>query len=126
VDPVLDPQLLRKSGSAGNRTRTPGSVARNSDHWTTEGVVVYIFFVAIFMFWQSCNGEHAFPYMFHIHLLIEECWLTETNMYVYLCHLLRWFILKVVVKKRMKKIHPYIKLSSHQTVKMSDLRKVSE
>jgi hypothetical protein len=28
VDPVPDP-LLRKSGSAGNRTRTSGSVARN-------------------------------------------------------------------------------------------------
>jgi hypothetical protein len=32
VDPVSDPLLLRKSGSAGNGTRTSGSVARNSDH----------------------------------------------------------------------------------------------
>jgi hypothetical protein len=32
VDPVTDPLLLRKSGSAGNHTRTSGSVARNSDH----------------------------------------------------------------------------------------------
>jgi hypothetical protein len=32
VDPVPDPLLLRKSGSAGNRTRISGSVARNSDH----------------------------------------------------------------------------------------------
>jgi hypothetical protein len=32
VDPVRDPLLLRKSGTAGNRTRTSGSVARNSDH----------------------------------------------------------------------------------------------
>jgi hypothetical protein len=31
VDPVPDPLLLRKSGSAGNRTRTSGSVARNSN-----------------------------------------------------------------------------------------------
>jgi hypothetical protein len=31
VDPVPDPLLLRKSGTAGNRTRTPGSVAKNSD-----------------------------------------------------------------------------------------------
>jgi hypothetical protein len=31
VDPVPDPLLLRKSGSAGNRTRTSGSVARNPD-----------------------------------------------------------------------------------------------
>jgi hypothetical protein len=32
VDPVADPLLLRKSGSAENRTWTSGSVARNSDH----------------------------------------------------------------------------------------------
>jgi hypothetical protein len=31
VDPVPDPLLLRTSSSAGNRTRTSGSVARNSD-----------------------------------------------------------------------------------------------
>jgi hypothetical protein len=36
VDPIPDPLLLRISGSAGNRTRTSGSVARNSNHWTTE------------------------------------------------------------------------------------------
>jgi hypothetical protein len=33
VNPVPDPVLLRKSGSTGNRTRTPESVARNSDHY---------------------------------------------------------------------------------------------
>jgi hypothetical protein len=33
VDPVSDPLLLRESG---NRTRAYGSVARNSDHQTTE------------------------------------------------------------------------------------------
>jgi hypothetical protein len=32
VGPVTDPLLLRKSGSAGNRIRTSGSVAKNSDH----------------------------------------------------------------------------------------------
>jgi hypothetical protein len=32
VDPVPDPLLLRKYGSAGNWTRTSGSVTRNSDH----------------------------------------------------------------------------------------------
>jgi hypothetical protein len=32
VDPVPDPLLHRKPGSAGNGTRTSGSVARNSDH----------------------------------------------------------------------------------------------
>jgi hypothetical protein len=32
VDPVPDPLLFRKSGSAGNRTWTSGSAAKNSDH----------------------------------------------------------------------------------------------
>jgi hypothetical protein len=36
VDPVPDPLLLRKSGSAGNRTRTSGSIARATE--TTEAV----------------------------------------------------------------------------------------
>jgi hypothetical protein len=38
VEPVPDPLLPRKSSSAGNRTRSSGYVARNSDHWTTEAV----------------------------------------------------------------------------------------
>jgi hypothetical protein len=36
VDPIPDPLLLRKSGSAGNKTWATGSVVRNSDHETTE------------------------------------------------------------------------------------------
>jgi hypothetical protein len=32
VDPVPDPLLLRTPVSAGSRTQTTGSVARNSDH----------------------------------------------------------------------------------------------
>jgi hypothetical protein len=39
VDPVPEPLLLRKSGSAGNGIRTSGSEARSSDHWTTEAVL---------------------------------------------------------------------------------------
>jgi hypothetical protein len=38
VDLVPDPRLLWICGSAGNRARTSGSVARKSDHWTTEAV----------------------------------------------------------------------------------------
>jgi hypothetical protein len=38
VDPVPDPLLLRKSGSAGIRTRISGPVARNSNHQPTEAV----------------------------------------------------------------------------------------
>jgi hypothetical protein len=40
VDPVPDPLFLRKSGSAGNRNRTSGSVARNSDYKTIEAVAM--------------------------------------------------------------------------------------
>jgi hypothetical protein len=36
VDPVPDPLLIRNCGSAENRTRTSGFVARNSDQGTTE------------------------------------------------------------------------------------------
>jgi hypothetical protein len=39
VDPIPDPPLLRKSGSTGNQTQTSGSVARNSDHYTTEAAI---------------------------------------------------------------------------------------
>jgi hypothetical protein len=39
VDPVPDPLLLKKYDSARNQTRISGSVARNSDHQTTEGVL---------------------------------------------------------------------------------------
>jgi hypothetical protein len=41
VDPVLDPLLLRKSGSAGIEPGTSGSVAMSSDHYTTEAVSYY-------------------------------------------------------------------------------------
>jgi hypothetical protein len=40
VDPVPDSLLLRKCGSAGNRTGTSGLAARNSDHRTTEAVTM--------------------------------------------------------------------------------------
>jgi hypothetical protein len=41
VDPVPNLLLLKKTGSAGNRTGTSGSVARNFDHYTTEAVIVF-------------------------------------------------------------------------------------
>jgi hypothetical protein len=43
VHPVPDPLLLRKSGSAGNRTQSSGSVTRNSDHLTTEAVTQLLY-----------------------------------------------------------------------------------
>jgi hypothetical protein len=48
MDLVPDPLLLRKSGSAGNRTRASGSVAKNSDHKTREegsGKGVYLILI---------------------------------------------------------------------------------
>jgi hypothetical protein len=42
VDFIPDPLLLTKSGSAGNRTWTFGSVTNNSDHYTTEAVSVVV------------------------------------------------------------------------------------
>jgi hypothetical protein len=47
VDPVTDPMLLRKSGSAGNRTRAFGCVARNSDHEITDSPDIKILFAYI-------------------------------------------------------------------------------
>jgi hypothetical protein len=43
VDPVPDPLLPRKSGSVGNRTRTSGSVVRNSDRLITDAVTLKLF-----------------------------------------------------------------------------------
>jgi hypothetical protein len=37
--------FLRKSGSTGNPTHTTGSVARNSDHYSTESVIEKCTFV---------------------------------------------------------------------------------
>jgi hypothetical protein len=38
VDTVPHPLLLKKSGSTGNRTRTSGFAARNTNYETTEAV----------------------------------------------------------------------------------------
>jgi hypothetical protein len=55
VNPIPDPLLLRKSGSAGNRTRTSGYVARNSDHYTTEAV--YFLLHNIYKFSSYLTGS---------------------------------------------------------------------
>jgi hypothetical protein len=46
---VPEPQRLRKSDSTGNRTRTSGSVGRNSDH---RGGHIYIYI------YQSCSWHY--------------------------------------------------------------------
>jgi hypothetical protein len=45
VDPVPDPLLLSKSSSAGNLTRTSGSVASNSDPKTAEAAIMHIIII---------------------------------------------------------------------------------
>jgi hypothetical protein len=66
VDHVPDSLLLRKSGSSGNRTRTSGSVARNSDHCTIE---TYRFFSVCYIFsspewWWSSTKSFVFLLVF--------------------------------------------------------------
>jgi hypothetical protein len=62
VDPVPDPLLLRKTGRAGNRTQTSGSVARNGDYED------------YFFFWSSGqsswlqNGNVLFPVRYELNL----------------------------------------------------------
>jgi hypothetical protein len=54
MDPVLDP-LLRKFRSEGNRTRTPASVARNSDHRSVIllNLMLILFNEAVFQILRS-------------------------------------------------------------------------
>jgi hypothetical protein len=43
VDPFPDTLLIRRSGSAANRTRTYRSVARNCNHQTTEATLLLLY-----------------------------------------------------------------------------------
>jgi hypothetical protein len=61
VDPVPDSLFLRKSGSAGNRTRTSGSVDRNSDHYNTDAVL------QIPYNWKYFRGIDESDRMFHLY-----------------------------------------------------------
>jgi hypothetical protein len=58
VNPVPGPVLLRKCGSAENRTRTSGSVARNSDHYTTEAVYFLLHNIYKFSSYLTGNTIH--------------------------------------------------------------------
>jgi hypothetical protein len=54
VDPVPDPLLLRKSGSAGNRTQTFGSVARNLTTRSQQNKIVSLNIVSIINVVLTC------------------------------------------------------------------------
>jgi hypothetical protein len=56
VDPVPDPLLLKMSGSAENQNRTSGSVARNSEHYTTEALPETIIFYSNFKWGLTCGS----------------------------------------------------------------------
>jgi hypothetical protein len=60
VDSVPDPLLLRKSGNAGNLTRTSRSVVKYSDHQTTEAVCDPLYALKIFLGWDFSNLNHEY------------------------------------------------------------------
>jgi hypothetical protein len=62
VDPVPDPLLLRKCGSAGNRTRTSGSVAKNKvANCCAEGAMFNSFINFIQNKFENCiGGEYSY------------------------------------------------------------------
>jgi hypothetical protein len=57
VDPVPDSLLLGKSGNAGNRTGTCGSVARYSDHRGCRLEPMGILFI-IYIICSICSPRH--------------------------------------------------------------------
>jgi hypothetical protein len=66
VDPVPGPLLLRKSGSAGNQTRTSGSVARNSDSDSDILIKVHLVFSLIYSFKiMHFNLNFVIPLLLH-------------------------------------------------------------
>jgi hypothetical protein len=74
VDPVPN-QLLFFSGSAGNRTRASGSVAKNSDHWTTEVVLLQTYCVQI-----EPTALSALPDQNTFHNSCPPCYITQSDL----------------------------------------------
>jgi hypothetical protein len=58
VDPVPEPLLLRECDSAGNPTRTSGSVASNSEHQTIEAVYFLLHNIYKFSSYLTRNTIH--------------------------------------------------------------------
>jgi hypothetical protein len=73
-DSVPDPLLVRKSGSAGNRTRTSESVARYSGHnYTKEKILHAQFELCILpVSARECLPRDQCMYMFNINTLRSE------------------------------------------------------
>jgi hypothetical protein len=58
MGPIPDPLLLRNSGGAGNRTQTSGSVARNTEYYTTEAVYFLLHNIYKFSSYLTGNTMH--------------------------------------------------------------------
>jgi hypothetical protein len=63
VDLVRDPPVLRKSSKAGNRTRTSGSIARNSDavSYCTDTRILDILILCLLI----SSGTHVAQWLRH-------------------------------------------------------------
>jgi hypothetical protein len=68
VDPVLDPLLLRKSGTVGNQTRTSGSVARTlttrpqTDRFEYFSILCWGILRIAFSCWPHHHSQHSLLY----------------------------------------------------------------
>jgi hypothetical protein len=107
VDPVPDPLLLRKSCSAGIEPGISGSVARNSDHYTTVAVGIVClrakateFVICIFSFWMLVvvrqkifheyfkSIRYAFKFKYTVIFIILSGKFMAHNMYYSCSHVL--------------------------------------
>jgi hypothetical protein len=83
VDPVPDPLLLRKSGSAGNRTRTSGLAARKSDHWyntrTNSGINVVCVCMYVFVLYKY------YVLCIYVYVCMNSLCVCIPSMYCVLC-----------------------------------------
>jgi hypothetical protein len=103
VNLVPDSLLLRKYGSTGNRTRISGSVARNSDHWTTEAV--YFLLHNIHKFSSYVTRSNTSPFC------SQELWPLDNRGCFFLRHKMnkRYIVLKIFFLVRG---HTFIKILS--------------
>jgi hypothetical protein len=74
VDPVPDPLLLRKSGSAGNQTQDLW-ICSQEDYWTTEAV--FVIEIEILLIDQILDHFVSHPVV-HVERLVDKTVLRQT------------------------------------------------